>query len=144
MPIDDRPLTQLLFSLGKMRAQRSPRFDREPPAGPVSRDRMAGLMLGLAIGDALGNSCESMSPSERHATRGEVRDYAAREDEGAVGLPSDDTQMAAWTLECLLADDALLAGMITHNDALSNSVCVAFTHLLWELLHAERPPQASW
>ena len=76
-----------------------------PPAGrPVDFDRVEGMLLGLAIGDALGNTSEGRSPTERRAAHGEVRDYlpnwyAARR---SVGLPSDDTQLAFWTLEHLL------------------------------------------
>lgn len=214
MPIDNRPLTDLLFSIKKIRAQRSAWFDHVPTAGPISRDRVIGLMLGLAIGDALGNSSEGKMTATRRARHGEIRDYLKWDGDGAVGLPSDDTQMAAWTLECLLDDDgllpphvadvfatrhiygigqsvhkfvlnhrnnmawhecgpesagngalmriapvvlpwlsnpspalwadALLCATITHNDAFSNSACVAFTHILWELLHAERAPDPAW
>ncbi len=68
-------------------------------------DRVRGMLLGLAIGDALGNTSEGMTPAERreiHGTsRGElpsdIRDYLPnrREDMRAVGLPSDDTQLAS-------------------------------------------------
>lgn len=63
-------------------------------------------MLGLAIGDALGNTSESMLPTERRQQYGEIRDYLPNCHAGgrAVGLPSDDTQMAFWTLEQLIED----------------------------------------
>ena len=73
-----------------------------PPAqGPVAFDRVEGMLLGLAIGDALGNTSEGQNPGER---RGEIRDYLPnRYAAGArVGLPSDDTQLAFWTLESLI------------------------------------------
>ncbi len=62
------------------------------------------MLLGLAIGDALGNTSESLNPGERGARHGEIRDYLAnRHARGhRVGLPSDDTQLAFWTLEHLL------------------------------------------
>lgn len=65
---------------------------------------MEGMLLGLAIGDALGNSSESLNPPERRAKYGEVRDYLLNRHAGGqrMGLPSDDTQMAFWTLEHLL------------------------------------------
>ncbi len=67
-------------------------------------DRVRGMLLGLAIGDALGNTSEGMTPAERreiHGTsRGElpsdIRDYLPnRREDMAVGLPSDDTQLAS-------------------------------------------------
>jgi len=76
-----------------------------PPAqGPVAFDRVEDMLLGLAIGDALGNTSEGQTPGERRERRGEIRDYLPnRYAEGArVGLPSDDTQLAFWTLESLL------------------------------------------
>ncbi len=76
-----------------------------PPVGrPVDFDRAEGMLLGLAIGDALGNTSESQPPAERRATWGEIRDYLPNRwaSERPVGLPSDDTQLAFWTLEHLL------------------------------------------
>jgi ADP-ribosylglycohydrolase len=69
-------------------------------------DRMGGMLLGLAVGDALGNTSEGLLPRERRQRHGEIGDYLPNcNAEGrAVGLPSDDTQLAFWTLECLLAD----------------------------------------
>lgn len=60
-------------------------------------DRIQGMMLGLAIGDALGNTTEGLTPEQRRERFGEIRDYQ-------FGLPSDDTQLAFWTLEQILED----------------------------------------
>jgi ADP-ribosylglycohydrolase len=70
----------------------------------VAADRVRGMLLGLAVGDALGNTSESVRPYQRRAQLGEIRDYRANHHaRGArVGLPSDDTQLAFWTLEHLL------------------------------------------
>jgi ADP-ribosyl-[dinitrogen reductase] hydrolase len=70
----------------------------------VTFDRIEGMLLGLAIGDALGNTNESLNPEERRARHGEIRDYVPNPHFAGrrVGLPSDDTQMAFWTLEHLL------------------------------------------
>ena len=67
------------------------------------------MLLGLAIGDALGNTSEGMLPERRRATFGEVRDYLPNRHAGGrpVGLPSDDTQLAFWTVEHLIANRAL-------------------------------------
>jgi len=75
-----------------------------PRRGPVSKDRIEGMLLGLAIGDALGNTTEGQTPSHRRDERGEIVDYLPNRfaDERPVGLPSDDSQLAFWLLEHLL------------------------------------------
>jgi ADP-ribosylglycohydrolase len=62
------------------------------------------MLLGLAIGDALGNTSESLQPPERLRRHGEIREYLPNTyAEGQrVGLPSDDTQLSFWTLEHLV------------------------------------------
>lgn len=96
-----------LFSTGQVNLRRGPLFDSGPqPIGPgVDFGRIEGMMLGLAIGDALGNTSEGLLPQERRQKYGEVRDYIPHPRVGGqVGLPSDDTQLAFWTLEQLVAD----------------------------------------
>lgn len=77
---------------------------REPVSGPVNPSRIRGMLLGLAIGDALGNTSESLSIPVRETRYGEIRDYLpnSRFAGHRVGLPSDDSQLAFWTLESLL------------------------------------------
>ena len=79
-----------------------------PPA--LDWSRVEGMMLGLAIGDALGNTSEGMMPSDRMTTYGEIRDYLPNRhaDGKPVGLPSDDTQLAFWTLEQMIEDDGFV------------------------------------
>jgi hypothetical protein len=92
-------------------------FNSPPPALPAgfAFDRAEGMMLGLAIGDAMGITTEGMFPDERRRHHEEIRDYLANRYvhlqavEPARGYPSDDTQMAFWTLEQLLADRASAA-----------------------------------
>jgi len=62
------------------------------------------MLMGLAIGDALGNTSEGALPNVRRMRHGEVRDYLPNRHAGdrRVGLPSDDTQLAFWLLEHLL------------------------------------------
>ena len=76
-------------------------FSEMPRQLPASFDfaRIEGMMLGLAIGDALGNTSEACLPSRRHKEHGEIRDYLKDR-----GYPSDDSQLAFWTLEQLIAD----------------------------------------
>jgi ADP-ribosyl-[dinitrogen reductase] hydrolase len=71
----------------------------KPPA-----DRWKGCILGLAVGDSLGNTTESMIPSQRESRRGEIRDYLPNyhAQGAAIGLPSDDTQLCAWAIEHIL------------------------------------------
>ena len=86
------------------------------PGRVVAADRVRGMLLGLAIGDALGNTTEGQLPAARRRRYGEVRDYLPNRyaDGRPVGVPSDDTQLAFWTIEHLLdhgwvKPDALIA-----------------------------------
>jgi ADP-ribosylglycohydrolase len=79
-------------------------MERSPgPGGAVPFERFEGMMLGLAIGDALGNPTESINPGDRRRLYGDIEDYPA----GKKGLPSDDTQMSFWTLQSLMENDGL-------------------------------------
>lgn len=95
-----------------------PRLERErlavlPPAPPIDAadlaDRVRGMLLGVAIGDALGNRTESMLPDERAAQYGRISGYLPSRYAGGrpAGTPSDDTQLTARAIEQLLADGAL-------------------------------------
>jgi len=72
-------------------------------------DRVRGMLLGIAIGDALGNQCESMVPAHRAERLGHISDYLPNRHMGGrrVGTPSDDTQLSFWTVEHLLAHGQL-------------------------------------
>ncbi len=90
-----------------------PRLDAAPPplpAGPALADRIEGMLLGLAIGDALGNPAESLTAAERRARHGWIDHYLPNPDAGGrcVGLPSDDTQLAFRALAQALADGQLV------------------------------------
>ncbi|MGE5224224.1 MAG: ADP-ribosylglycohydrolase family protein, partial [Omnitrophica WOR_2 bacterium] len=212
-------LLQQLLHDGIARVQPSPLLRQAPDAlpGSLTFDRVEGMLLGLATGDSLGNTTESMLPAARRAAYGEVRDYLANRKAGdrPVGLPSDDTQMAFWTVEVLLQEgrldpdilasrftqeeifgigstvkefirfykdqkrgwrlsgqesagngavmriapvllphlrkpspglwaDAILAGMLTHNDYASNAACAAMAGMLWELLGMNAAPPQEW
>ncbi len=94
------------------------------------RERVSGMLMGVAIGDSLGNTSEGMAPAERRDIfgrdfgdkNGDIRDYLPnrREDDARVGLPSDDTQLTFWTVESLLRKHGLdpldLADTFTHKD----------------------------
>jgi ADP-ribosylglycohydrolase len=76
----------------------------ERVTGPLLPDRVRGMLLGLAIGDALGNTTEGLTAADREARYGEISDYLPNHHAAGtrVGLPSDDSQLAFWTLESLL------------------------------------------
>jgi ADP-ribosyl-[dinitrogen reductase] hydrolase len=97
-----------LFATGRIDIRRGPLFDTPPesPACPLNWSRINGMMLGLAIGDALGRTSEGLRPAERKAHCGQVRHYLPNRyaDGRRVGTPSDDTQLAFWTLEQMIAD----------------------------------------
>ena len=112
VPSVNQVVLDWLFDAGKIDLRRSARLELAPPlhAAPVPWERVEGMLLGLAIGDALGNTSESKTPPERRMRYGEIRDYLPdRHAAGAaVGLPSDDSQLAFWLLEQLNADGELL------------------------------------
>jgi ADP-ribosylglycohydrolase len=121
MDTDNRTTLDWLFAEQRIALQRSELFDLVPPALPQDGlwDRVEGMLLGLAIGDSLGNSTEGLLPDERAERVGEVRDYLPHPFAGGrpVGLPSDDTQMAFWLLEQLLEDGRLVP------DGLAQAFC---------------------
>lgn len=103
----------------------------------VSPDRIRGMLLGLAIGDALGNHTESMLPANRTAHYGEIRDYLPNKYAGGrrVGLPSDDTQLAFWTLRNLVDHGSI------EPDALAELFC---SHHIFGIGHATREFVREW
>jgi ADP-ribosylglycohydrolase len=99
-----------LFSSKKIRLERSELLDRSPAPLPVDVwDRVEGMLLGLAVGDSLGNPAEGLTADVRRQHFGEIRDYLFEIPgrETAVGVPSDDSQLAFWTLEHLIEEGRL-------------------------------------
>lgn len=97
-----------LFENRQINLRRGSIFDVSP--GPMPEDmsfgHVEGMMLGLAIGDALGCTSEGQLPRDRRTRYGEIRDYIPNRyaDHEPIGLPSDDTQLAFWTLEQMIGD----------------------------------------
>jgi len=58
-------------------------------------------MLGLTIGNSLSNTNDGASPLKHRGLAGKSRGYLPHPHAGGrvVWLPSDDSQMAFWTLE---------------------------------------------
>jgi ADP-ribosylglycohydrolase len=216
---DNSEVFRELIESQEIALRRGSLFDYAPGSinGSMDFGRIEGMMLGLAIGDSLGNTSESTIPSERFSRHGEIHDYLPNRhaDMQAIGLPSDDTQMAFWTLEQMLKDgglipdnvaerfceehifgigkavrefirnhksgvhpwhrcaaqsagngalmriapmliphlksgttnlwvDTALSAAITHNDSASISACLAFVHILWQLLAMDVTPDPEW
>ena len=140
-----------LFAQGKIHLQRAPLFDTFPPPLPpkVDFDRVEGMLLGLAIGDALGRHTEGQSPELRHSTGLEVRDYPK---DG--GLPTDDTQLAFALLEHLLMSDGLEPDLLAqrfcrdHISGIGTSMRTFIRHYKdehrpWDEAGAERPSNGA-
>lgn len=207
-----------LAEAGRLRVAPAALRSLEPvPERPApAEDRVRGLLLGLAIGDALGNTTEGRLPHVRRAEHGEVRDYLPNRNANgeAVGIASDDTQLAFRLVQVLtehgkvapkalldrfaetdvtgmggtvhsalkawrdgrpwpeagqpsagngaltriapvllphltgggtgLWRDTIVATAITHNDPMAIGTAVALVDVLFHLLHASGPPEASW
>jgi ADP-ribosyl-[dinitrogen reductase] hydrolase len=104
-------LLNQLFEKNEIRIQRSGIFDLSvsPKISDFDFDKIERMLLGLAIGDSLGITTEGMLPQQRYAIYGESRDYIPnRYVNEAKGFPSDDTQLAFWTLEQMLSDNGFV------------------------------------
>lgn len=105
---ENRLFLECSLQKGHIRMRRGELFDMVPfPLEPnLDFSKIEGMMLGLAVGDSLGNTSESALPAARRNRHGEIRDYLPNSyAEGRpVGLPSDDTQLSFWTLESMLED----------------------------------------
>jgi ADP-ribosyl-[dinitrogen reductase] hydrolase len=120
-PQDNAALLRQLLAENAIDLRCGELLDRPPaplPAAPAATgasddarastwDRVEGMLLGIAVGDALGNTSEGMTPADRRARYGEVRDYIPHWRSKQLGRPTDDTQLAFWTLDQLLVDRGL-------------------------------------
>lgn len=101
-----------MASSGVLQVRWHGRLDTSPLPLPNTvrlSDKVEGMLLGLAIGDALGNTSESINPSDRLCRHGWIENYLPNRHAAGrpIGLPSDDTQLAAWTMEQLIEDGRL-------------------------------------
>ena len=109
-PDADRGLDRL-FSNQHIALRRGAIFDHTPAELNLddlqAHQRVQGMLVGLAVGDALGHSTEwQYDPDRRHREFGTIVDHVSPSS-SQPGRISDDTQMSFWTLEYLLARGAL-------------------------------------
>jgi len=106
----DRNVFDHLIEIGDINLKRGAIFGVTPEPLPHDFDFgcIEGMMLALAVGDALGNTTEGMLPAEGRRRHGEITDYLPNPYAGTRGVPSDDTQLAFWTLEQMIADGGLV------------------------------------
>lgn len=110
--IDNTAVLHECMAHGIIRLHDAPILHHAPPALPADWDfqKVEGMLLGLAIGDALGAPTEGMTPTERRSAHGEIVDFlpSRNSDMGTLGAVTDDTQLAFWTLEQLIEDGGLV------------------------------------
>ena len=105
--IDNTYLLKDLLVKDRIRMRDSDILYQSPPPLPESFrfEKVEGMLLGLAIGDALGAPSEGKQPAQRHKLYGEIRDYLPGRRGPGVG--TDDTQLAFFMLEGLLTKGGL-------------------------------------
>ncbi len=109
--IDNTQLLMNLVANKKIRIHDGRILKQSPAPLPnaFSFDKVEGMLLGIAIGDALGATSEGLKPSERRKIYGEIVDYRTdRIHHRPKGVGTDDTQMSFWTIEQLIDDYGLV------------------------------------
>ncbi|MBI9050771.1 MAG: ADP-ribosylglycohydrolase family protein [Anaerolineaceae bacterium] len=107
-------------------------------------DRAEGMLLGLAIGDALGYITEAHLPQSRFLRYGEIRDYLPNRfaNNRTVGVCSDDSQMAFWTLENLITDDGLIPDHVAEEFTKHEIFGIGCT--VWEFIQVYKDEGKHW
>lgn len=157
MPSDNRNILSQLFDEGKINIKRGAIFDASPKPMPddLDFDRIEGMLLGLAVGDALGNTAEGMRAGQRAKPCGEIRDYLPNRHAGLkeVGLPTDDTQPAFWDFQTVPAVIYILtkhghdfekAIVRAVNDTKDNDTIAAIVGAALGALHGRKNIPARW
>jgi ADP-ribosylglycohydrolase len=104
---------------GDLPIRRGRLLTSQPGAAAVSWNRIEGMLLGLAVGDALGNTSEGQTAGDRRRTHGEITDFLPNRHAAGrpLGTPSDDSQLAFWTVEHLVEHGALELDALSHTFA---------------------------
>lgn len=108
---DNEAILNALFQGRKINIDKGRLFGipTAPKSPAFNFARVEGMLLGVAIGDALGITSEGNTPRLRHGLHGEIRDYIPnRYVDEARGFPSDDTQLSFWALEQLIKDEEFI------------------------------------
>ena len=110
MPNASRRMLDELWAKEGIALRRGAIFERSPLpldlAELARHERMEGMLLGLAVGDALGHSTEwTYDADRRHREFGTIVDHVGTST-SLAGRVSDDTQFSFWTLESLLETGA--------------------------------------
>lgn len=110
--VDNTQLLRDLMAKKLIRLRDGQILNQAPVPLPPSfkYEKIEGMLLGIAIGDALGATSEGLKPSHRRKLYGEIRDYQADRRPGQnrpSGVGTDDTQMSFWTVEQLIDDHGL-------------------------------------
>jgi ADP-ribosylglycohydrolase len=102
------------------------------------------MLLGLAVGDALGATSEGKEPRRRRRLHGEIGDYVPgkRSNQRRVGVPTDDTQLTFWTLRQLMADQGLIPDNLARRFCRHHIVGVGTTTK--EFLRNYKDRHVSW
>ena len=101
-----------MHEAGILDMELAPWLFEERPSAPLKDDlepRVKAMLMGMALGDALGAPTESMVPTERRRVYGFIRNLGVGTghaiDTRRHGiLTTDDSQLAFWTVEHLLED----------------------------------------
>lgn len=110
--VDNTDILRELIAHDRIRIRDSVVLHQSPPPLPKSFvfEKIEGMLLGLAIGDALGATSEGKRPAKRYEIYGEIRDYlpGRRSKFRERGVATDDTQLAFRTLEQITTDGGLV------------------------------------
>jgi ADP-ribosylglycohydrolase len=110
--MENEAILDRLFTSKQINLNRGELFDQtmKPFDEGLDPERVEGMLLGVAIGDALGATSESYVPRERRHIFERIRDYLMTRGGERIGLPTDDTQLTFWTLEQLIRDRGFKPG----------------------------------
>jgi ADP-ribosylglycohydrolase len=110
--IDNFDLFESLIRNGTLKTHGADMLRHSPEALPNDFDfsKIEGMLLGVAVGDALGATSEGMLPADRYRKFGEISNYVPghRSRWKPIGVPTDDTQLTFWTLKQLIEDNGFI------------------------------------